>query len=303
MEQLIDPLIADLQSEYAAARREGRTWLAQWIRASAFVAFAKVVVWHEGQRLIDSLRTTSIGDRRVVIRVAGASAMAIAAVTLLLVAVPLIRWQLDSRFSRIAYLVPQALPIAIPVGAATGIVFGLGGRHRVRYARTAILPMALAGCVVSFAMVAWIAPTANQAFRMSVAGELARGRGLPELTLGELGLLVSRDAGARRDLLQSHEGAELRFNYQFRWAVSAATLVLAGFALSVTRLTTQGFTRWLIVGLALFGYYELMYFGRAAALNLALTPVAAAWLPNVVFMTLTATDAFCRRLSARERRT
>ena len=42
MERLIDPVIADLQAEYAEAIRDGRTWRSWVALIVGYIAFAKV---------------------------------------------------------------------------------------------------------------------------------------------------------------------------------------------------------------------------------------------------------------------
>src|SRR5206468_3086669 len=41
MDRLIDPIVADLQTEYADATRRGRVWRSRWIRLAGCVAFLK----------------------------------------------------------------------------------------------------------------------------------------------------------------------------------------------------------------------------------------------------------------------
>jgi lipopolysaccharide export LptBFGC system permease protein LptF len=51
MERLIDPAIADLQSEHAQAARAGRTWRGRWIRVAGTLAFWKVMGLHAAARV------------------------------------------------------------------------------------------------------------------------------------------------------------------------------------------------------------------------------------------------------------
>ena len=61
-------------------------------------------------------------------------------------------------------LVPQALPLAIPMGIAIGIAFGLSARPAMNIVRVTLLGGVVAS-VLSFAVLAWAMPAANQAFR------------------------------------------------------------------------------------------------------------------------------------------
>ena len=83
------------------------------------------------------------------------------------------------------HLVPQALPLSIPIGLTFGILCGLGRVSASYRSRAVILSLAAAASFVSFTMLAWVVPMANQAFRVAIAGQpLAKGS--RELTLGEL---------------------------------------------------------------------------------------------------------------------
>ena len=73
-----------------------------------------------------------------------------------------------------------------------------------------------------------------------------------------------------------------------RWALSCATLVLALFALAMTRRIEARWAVALAAVSACFSYYVLMWIGRAAALHETLPAFAGAWLPNMVFALVSA---------------
>jgi lipopolysaccharide export LptBFGC system permease protein LptF len=179
----------------------------------------------------------------------------------------------------LVYSLPQALVLAIPVGFSFGVLLGL--RDRVVSSRTAgaVVGCALLCSVACLVTLAWILPTANVEFRRQrfhQEGTIER-KNLNELTLGELGQQIDSD---RRSGLWV---GNLLFSYHERWAFSCATVVLALFALSVTRYLVARWT----VALAAFGtylcYYAILWGGRAAAMQDALPVFPAAWLPNLVF--------------------
>src|SRR6185503_13604332 len=87
------------------------------------------------------------------------------------------------------YLIPQALPVSIPFGLAFGILWGLRRIAASPRSRTLILLLATIASVASFSMLAWVVPTANQAFRVSMIGHPLP-KGANELTLGELRQLL-----------------------------------------------------------------------------------------------------------------
>ena len=45
LERLIDPVVADLQTEYVEAIRQGRVWRSRWVRISGCGTFLKVLVF------------------------------------------------------------------------------------------------------------------------------------------------------------------------------------------------------------------------------------------------------------------
>jgi hypothetical protein len=67
-------------------------------------------------------------------------------------------------------LVPQALVIAITVGATLGIVYAIGGQAFSGRVAGAIVGLALVASALSFANLGWIMPAANQAFRVALVG-------------------------------------------------------------------------------------------------------------------------------------
>lgn len=82
-------------------------------------------------------------------------------------------------------LIPQALPLSIPVGLTFGVLWALGRLSASRTALMLVLVLALGASLVSFVTLAWVMPNANQAFRTATAGFPVT-KGNNELTIGEL---------------------------------------------------------------------------------------------------------------------
>jgi hypothetical protein len=59
------------------------------------------------------------------------------------------------------YLMPQALPLSIPIGLTFGILWRLGRVPASYRSRAVILSLALVASLVSFTMLAWVVPMAN----------------------------------------------------------------------------------------------------------------------------------------------
>jgi hypothetical protein len=304
MERLIDPLLSDVQIEYREARGQGRIWRSRWIRAAGYVALAKVVVVYGGARATHTLHDWPADDRRDLARTVWLSAGGMVVATSLLVWPPV-----HSGLRGLAvYLIPQGLPIAIPLGVTLGIFCGLGGRVRSSRLVGAVLAMALACSVASFATMAWIAPAANQAFltaiteraRLTTPGLPGPPKGRNEMTLGELCQQIDSLTAAGHVV-----GARnVTVMYQTRLALPCAAFVLALFALSVMprRPVRRGVLAVAACGAGL-AYFILLIAGNAAARQDTLPVFATVWLPNLLFAlasawalvraTASKADAYC----------
>ena len=273
LERIVEPAIADLQNEYevaAGAFRRARVLL------RGYFAILKVIVV-----CATSVSATTPDERQALSTTLAWSVGWIALISALLTLPPLFdrsmqRW--DAAFT----LIPQALPLAIPMGVAIGIAFGLSARPAMNIVKTTLLGAVVAS-VVSFAVLAWAMPAANQAFRNIAVRELrATGyqgeisgpqKGHSEMTLSEL-----RGHAAVGPPRQARQFA---FSLHLRFALAVGTLALASLLLAAP-FNHRG-VRGLLAFVASFGYLALLYTGEALAVSRGLLPpVAAAWMPNVV---------------------
>ena len=253
MEHLIDPVIADLQSEYADASRAGLTWRRRWVRAVGYAAFLNVAT--------RSLRVF------VVLTFVLSALLELPALSNAKVSV-----------ARTLYLIPQALVVAVPMALTLTIAWAS------RSARQPLRAMIAAGAVCSvfvFVTLAWWVPSANQAFRVSVSSESgwlsSPPRGVHELTIGELRQQMKWTPAVDADR------RELEFNYYMRWAFPCASLALT---LLMVALRRRGVTRRSLLLAAppiIFGYYVLMFAGRAYVMTGgALPSPVGVWIPNAI---------------------
>jgi len=293
MTRFIDPVIADLQAEYALALSEGGMWRRHIVRLSGYIAFLKVFVicdWSPHE------------DTRALLRAARVSLVATALVTAVLEAMALPRYWSGhgDRWTLLALLIPQALTVSIPLGLTIGVALGLAP-HRVSARLAAVV--AAAALVVSMGSVAnvgWILPNANQAFRTAMFEGLARLRGrqdlLPlhlergdaELTFGELGQRIESAGTSPSGSYEWGRTNRLRIQYHTRWSLAFASLALTLFS---TSLAASARRRWLVgVGAlaAIIGYYIILYFGQGLASHGGLSPALAAWLANAVTLMVSA---------------
>jgi hypothetical protein len=89
MERLIDPVLADLQREDAAAAGRDQVWRRRGIRIAGTLAFWKVIGLHAAARAPVLAREWAAADEHAVGRTVAFSAAFIAALTLLFVWLPL----------------------------------------------------------------------------------------------------------------------------------------------------------------------------------------------------------------------
>ncbi len=287
MERVVDPLIADLQLEYAKAVHTGSLWRSRWIRIAGGVALLKVIALCGGRSAFDE---GTADEHRAMARTITFSAVAMCALVALCEAPYWRTLQLAVQAQQtrmFLYLIPQALPIAFPIGLTIGILFGFRGRVVSARSKRAVLTMAVAWSAISFAILAWVLPAANQSYREWVFrtyGQITPLlKGTSELTLAELSGQI--ESYRHTAMAGSSLVRDLTFSYHQRWSLACATAVLALFALGV--LGRRPSARWTL-GLAAvggcFAYYTLLFLGRSAALGGSVPAFAGAWLPNVVFV-------------------
>jgi lipopolysaccharide export LptBFGC system permease protein LptF len=308
MARVIDPMLADLQLEYARALEAGAPWRARRVQFAGYVTCVRAVVLYGSQLAWRALRESSDDELRAVRRVAALAALSVVLVTTLF-ALPF--WLRVLQLGEgtvtvandpgamawlLALLLPQALPTAIPVALMLGISVAIGSRSLSSRVTAAAVAVAFCGSLISFGAMGWGAPLANQEFRTTLVGsDLPKGSA--ELTLGELRsrrsrvLAVVRDSGAlkARPFL-----ATIDLGYYRRYALPAAPIVLVVFLLARRRnadrllLASQG-------AVACGIYFALMVAGNVGIRNGWMYGMAAAWLPNIVFLSSAAALLFRRR--------
>jgi lipopolysaccharide export LptBFGC system permease protein LptF len=191
-------------------------------------------------------------------------------------------------------LAPQATPIAMPAGMLFGALFGV--RHRPAGARTRklILALGLGGSLISGTMLAWTIPVANQTFRVMVYENSGHSpaKGLRELTWPEL---KERMAHAGPHEAGSQE-RQLRFTYQSRISLALAPIFFA-FIGTVLVNAKDGRADAQVFGLALYvSYFTVIRLGHFVDAG-TLSPIAAAWAPNLTVLLLPALLTFKHRVS------
>jgi hypothetical protein len=278
VERVIEPAIADLQKEYAVERSAGSR---AWVLLSGYGAIFKVIVI-----CVLNVSSTTRDERQALSRTLVWSIGSMAAISALLTAAPSLEPSMR-RWDAAVALVPQALPLAIPMGIAIGIAFGLSARPAMSIVKVTLLGAVVAS-VLSFGVLAWVMPAANQTFREMMIREYADSgtqirfepeKGHNEMTLSEL----RREEASLAAAGQTYLRRQFAFTFHMRFALAAATLVFAGVLLAVP-LTHRGLRGFIALGVC-FVYWALLYTGEALAVpRTALPPGAAAWMPNVLLM-------------------
>jgi len=283
MARLIDPALADLQSEYADAVRRGQSGRRRFVRVAGTLAFWKVISVHAAARAVPNAREWAAADDHAARRTIAFAIRSIAVTSLLFGYYPLSYFIKRDHLgyyatvtghdlARLAlYLLPSALAVSSPLGFAGGVLFALRGRTPTRRVRHAVLAIATVYSVLVLIAVAWVVPESNHAF-----GQLAFGRRIPrgtyEMTLSEL--------WATGRWLDVHQ----------RLALSFGPAILGLFAFSVCAVVKNR-SRALVLGLAGLLAYATQYWGPPApapAVAQSVSAILAAWTPNLIFAAATA---------------
>jgi hypothetical protein len=282
LERIVEPAIADFQKEYEAAEFNS-AFRRTRVLVIGYLAILEVMLMSVLQPA-----ATIDNERRALWRTLAWSVGWIVAISALLTLPPLVAHSMQ-RWDAAMAVVPQALPLAIPMGMAFGIAFGLSARPAMNITRVTLLG-GVAASVLSFGVLAWAMPAANQAFREIAFRELtAKGyqgedsglqKGHNEMTLSEL---RRHEASFAADG-EPRQARQFAFTFHLRFALAVGTLALASLLLAAP-FNHRGL-RGLIAVAACLLYWVLLYTGEALAVSgRMLPPVAAAWMPNVVLIT------------------
>ena len=281
MERVIDPLIADLQCEDEQASRSGRRWVRRWLLVQGYLAFWRVLALHVPVAWTRLVMREWAASNPWVGRALGSAAITMIILTALFIAPSL---QGLSRYDHTAWLLflllPQSLPLSIPLCLLVGVVYGLRDRPVTIPLRHAILVIGLVASLASFGTIAWLGPAADRAFLATIA----RGHAV-EMSSGSLRehALATKQAG------RLNQAGGLLFTYHSRWALVGAAVAFALFGLGVTALRAR---RAATAGIAALGcvvyvtyFFELSYV-RSSVFSDERVAVVLAWLPNA-WLTLT----------------
>jgi lipopolysaccharide export LptBFGC system permease protein LptF len=273
VERLIDPMVADLQTEYRAAARRGR-WHTRTVAWRGYLAFWKALALHCVMRAVEPSPAASSGSLRML----ACSLGAFFVMTALMVAPPMIEFNyIGGRTEKLwlmALLVPQALPLSIPMGICVGIVCAMRGRRPTSRHLAAVLLIAAVATFAVWTMLEWGVPAANQEFRETIATRLNNGQHVElEPGLNELGL--SR-------LAQRSDPRAIRA-YRLFWSICFATPALAVFALGVSA-RVRRFMSAVVLSFAIIVLYWFFLTIVDEPVRAGTLSTVVVWLPNIAFL-------------------
>ncbi len=279
LEQIVEPAIADLQKEFAAADA-GSSLGRAWLLFVGYLAILEVLLMCAFQ---PSVATDD--ERRALVRTFAWALVLTIAATGFLMLPPLSIVETDVASVFLLALVPQAVPLAIPIGLTFGTALGLAGRPATRSAMKSVLLVACAASVASFLTLAWVMPAGNQAYRESVARAAGYSqpltKGFSEMTLSEL----NREASIAALAGNVHRANQYAWSFHLRFALGAASIVLVGLVVLIG--SKHSVLRSIQALVLCFAYWALIFIGESLAVYREILPAAAgAWLPNLAFVTV-----------------
>ena len=296
--RLLDPAIADLQAEFAAARRGTSRWGVPRALASGYVSVAKVLVIaicgdlrHEARSWQPAERALARGGIRVaVIMTAAATALTII-YTLSKFTFHAefpgrnpVAWALIMRAGLGIYLLPSTLALTLPFGLVLGTAWTLRGTARTGKLGVGAMVLAVACSLGMFVNIAWLTPEANQAFRQIAVARFFHWDEDRPLTRGEneltLAVLRERIAVARQfGLPQNARFFETL--YHKKLAITAAAVPMIGVLLALAFRRKWNGAPLIAAAIAVFAlYYTGLWTSVYANAIFSAPPIVAAWLPN-----------------------
>ena len=120
MERLVDPILTDVRLECQVARSSGRVWASRWRLVTGVLALIKALAVYACVP-----RQWPADDRRAVARTIGYAAATTAAAMVMFMVPPLSQWSdriFAAPFILAFYLMPQAFPVALPIGLLFGVL-------------------------------------------------------------------------------------------------------------------------------------------------------------------------------------
>ena len=296
--RLVEPAIADLQAEFAAAQRGGSRWRALPVLVAGYLSVVAVLVIAACGDLRREAATWQPDERAGAwqgARVAAVVTTATTVLSIVLIVAPISAsfampgWHPWLAYLRVRmwfglYLLPSTLALTVPLGLVVGTAWALRGAARTGKVGAAAAVLATVCSLGMFVNIAWLTPQSHQTFRQIAISRFFHwdedrplARGDNELTLSAM---RERIALARQfGLPKTPRFFETLYYKELAQTVAALPLVGVVLALAYRR-------RWDGAGLVIAGalMFVLYYMGlRSTPYTNAIVgtpPIVAAWLPN-----------------------
>ena len=282
MDRLIDPVIGDMQREHDQGTSTNGPWARRWVLVQGYVAFWKVVALWLPVAWIARVAHERSGSP--LFRALAAAAVMMIVTTALLVAAPM---QSVLRHDRAGWLfllmLPQSVPLTIPGVLLVGVLTGTRYRPIGSVTRRAVLGIALAGSLASFATIVWAIPASNQAFRVALAGHDVL-RGVAEMPVNSLRARALESRGTASE----GKAGTLFLEYHARWALVGAATAFALFGLGVAALHARVVIT-AAIALIAYGVYPGYFFELVAYVPPSIfisepLTILVVWLPNLLLI-------------------
>ena len=300
MNRVIDPILSDIEVESRAHLERGSLWRARWAVVSGYTGLCRAVLLQMLHACADECVFDAAAKRTMLVSFA-----ALVVLTVALMLPSLLTGRLFAQHPGLAlYLVPQAIPLGIPIALAIGIVWGWSMRPTGRAMLRQVVVVGTAGVLISLATMEWLVPAANDGFRVSSSRLLAPtgrtvsiSRGIGERSLSELAALIRPTSQMSPFEVTEYEralanlrgiGTPRRRPFRLVESLQLAlhvrlALGFAAFAFGALAVAVAATFRCRNHGRAVFGGLVVLYIGGwfgVEALAPAVSPVLAPWLPN-----------------------
>jgi hypothetical protein len=271
LRRFVDPAIADLQAEFAAARRAGSAWHRIRTLATGYLSVVKVLAIAACGDLRHAA-TTWTPTEAASTRRGALIALAVTTAATAFLTIPVMEQFPEADLGLAPYVVPSALPLSIPLGLAVASAWMLHAAVRTRKVAAVTLLTAALTSAAMFANFERVIPATNQAFRTMVMAKFdppvaSPARGANELQFWELRERVRETRNSGRE----SEARWLELTYYRRWSMSVMPLAMV--AVMVALAFRRQWSRRALTGVA-FAIYLAHYALLMSAFSLAELGVA-----------------------------
>jgi hypothetical protein len=275
MARIVDPVLADIRSEQRRPRWLGYVDLLRALAVHTVTSTPRVIA-------------RAASDNGYAMPRAGGIAIAVSlAAAILIVVLGHGGWtQRTGGVDAIAatFLLPGAIAMTLPAALLIAIPLVLTGRPPQARTRRHVLALAMIHIALMLALIGWIVPEANQAYRVRISGNPNMTRGLNETPFSTLQrqLDLLKLSGATTLAVRRAE-----VGYQQRLAMTVTALPISVIALAIAW-SRAGRRRPLVAGFVAFAIYLLIDPPIQQAIYVEMLGVVSwpvmvlAWLPQLL---------------------